>query len=123
MSTTPNPMLEALERLSEDAFFLTGDSPGEPITQSDSTLLRAFLSRPEVAALQDPGTAAALRVLLEGWPKIERLQKVFDRAKEGNYDKHNAWSEYANEASDLVDRAAQAKREAESQRLWNEGGK
>ena len=56
MTTTPNPMLDAFENLviADDGYAVTfaGGKDRNMVYEE----IRAFLSRPEVAALQDPGT-------------------------------------------------------------------
>ena len=93
MTTTLNPMLEDLEIF----------KPYSPTEKRLKKRLRDFLSRPEVIALQDPGTAAAMRVLLE---ELLWLANNLDRASS---------SIWIMRACDTLCSAAHAKRKAEKE--------
>ena len=64
MTTTLNPMLEALEIF----------KPYSPTEKRLKNRLRAFLSDPLTVALQDPCTAAAMRVLLGELPRLMEME-------------------------------------------------
>lgn len=143
MSTTPNPMLEDLETL-VSGFALTPPPSDEALVDAN-TRLRAFLSRPEVIALQDPGTAAAMRVLLGEMPGLMEMES---KATDGHAPEWKVWPGYGIEcqpgcslvfeawedsapwplesfvvaARNAIHRAAQAKREAEKAAGGEVGG-